>query len=60
MPLKEGGRGLVGLHNNLLNREWAEMCWETYTPYAVINKPKIHGVTAAGEAPLTGGRGGQI
>ena len=28
--LQEGG-GLVGFYNNLLNKEWAEMCGAAYT-----------------------------
>ena len=53
------GGGLVGVRNNLLNKEWVEMCEAAYTPAAVTNEPKIHGVAAVGEAPPTGGRGGR-
>ena len=50
--------GIIGIRNNLLNKEWVEMCGVAYNPSAVTNEPKIHGVTAAGEAPQIGGRGG--
>ena len=31
-----------------------------YTPDAVTDKTEMHGVSSAGEAPPTGGRGGWI
>ena len=37
-----------------------EMCGAEYTPDVVTDEPKTHGVVASGEAPTTGGRGGQI
>ena len=49
---------IVGIFHNLLNKEWADVCGEVYTPDKVTNKPKIHGVGAVGEAPNTEGRGG--
>ena len=52
-----GGGGLVGIRKNLLNKEWEEMCGAAYKPDVVTYETKIHGVTAAGEAPPTGGRG---
>ena len=58
MQLQEGG-GVVGIWNNLLNKEWEDICGAYYTPAGVTNKPKIHRVTAAGEAPPTVGRGGR-
>ena len=50
-------KGIVGLRNNLLKKEWADMCGAAYNPDAVNNKPKIHGVSSVEEAPPTGGRG---
>ena len=47
----------VGLRHDLLNKEWVEMCGVTYNPDAMTDEPKIHGVTAAGEATTTGRRG---
>ena len=55
--LKRGG-GLVGLQNDLLNKEWADMCGAVYNPATVTYEPKIYGVMSVGEAPPTGGGGG--
>ena len=48
----EGG-GIVGLRHNLLKKEWMDMCRAAYTPDAVTNELKIHGVAASGETPTT-------
>ena len=55
--MRGGWGGLVGIQNNLLNKEWVEMCGEAYTSSAVTDKPKIHGVAVSVEAPPTGDRG---
>ena len=52
--------GLVFLWNNILNKDWAEMCGVAYTPSAVTDEPKIHGIAEAGKAPPTGGRVGRM
>ena len=36
-----------------MKKEWAEICGEAYTPSAVTDKHKIHGVAAAGEDSAT-------
>ena len=44
-----------------MKQEWTEMCGLAYTPDAVTDEPKIHGLVADGEAhPPIGGRGGHI
>ena len=53
---KRGGGGLVGIHNNLLYKEWVDMSRAAHTPSAVTNNLKINGFVAAMEAPTTGGR----
>ena len=53
------GGGVVGIRNDLLSKEWEDMCGVAYTPAAMTNKPKIHGVGSPGGAPPTGGRGGR-
>ena len=55
--LQEGG--LVGLWHSLLNKYWADICRAAYTPDEVINGPKINELAAAGEEPITGGKGVQ-
>ena len=50
------GGGIIGIQNNLLNKEWEDICQEKYTPYALTKETKIHGDMSAGEAPSTGGR----
>ena len=35
------------------------MCGVAYTPYAMNDKPKIHGVAEIGESPPTGGWSGR-
>ena len=58
VALKEGE--VVGLRNNIMNKEWAEMCRAEYNPYEVTNEPKKHGVTTTEEELTTGGRGDRI
>ena len=50
------GGGIIGIQNNLLNKEWEDICQEKYTPYALTKETKIHGDMSAGEATSTGGR----
>ena len=56
---KRGG-GLVGFRNNLLNKKCVEMCGVAYNLAAVAYETKIHGVSASGELPPTGGICDQI
>ena len=51
---------IVGLKNNLLNKEWGEIRGTVYIPSAVTGEPKVHGITPAREATTTGGRGDRI
>ena len=51
--------GIIGLQNNVLNKELVEIFGAAYTPAAVTDKTKIHGVTEAWELPTTVGRGVQ-
>ena len=53
------GGGGVGLRNNLLDREWEEMCRAAYNLDAVTKETKLYWVAASGEAPPTGGKGGR-
>ena len=53
MPLKEGG--IIGLQNNLLNKEWKEMCGAAYKPSAVTDEPKYMGPRQQGKCLLLEG-----
>ena len=51
--------GVVGPRDDILNKEWVEMCRVAYNPDEVTDEPKFHGFAASGEAPPTGGSGGR-
>ena len=60
MTLEEGGGGVVGIQNIILNKERSETCGVVSTPAAVTNESKFHGVVSAGQLPPPRGKGGQI
>ena len=39
------GGGVIGLIQNLMKKEWADMCVAAYTPAALADKTKIRGFT---------------
>ena len=55
VPSQEGG--IVGIWNNLLNKDWVEMCRTAYSQAAVTDEHKTHGVKTSGEDLPTGWMG---
>ena len=52
------GGWVIGPRQTLMNQEWDEMCGAAYTPSAVTDDTKIHGVAVAEVVhPPIGGKG---